>query len=323
MSEAPMDRDRELKWIKTEKIINNDQNPRAEEEFKPEALEALRHSIKTHGLFQPLIVTEYRKDSFKIIEGERRWTSAKLENIKELPAVVVNRMDPKDEVITMFNIHTQFKGWQVAEELRAIQEIRDRNGQLTDEQLAKELGMNLATYRDRVRVLKMGAAVVRDIATDKIQFSAALRSDEVTKMLVKKRPKLVDKIGGAKEVTDRLIAKSKARKRGISQELVQFRHDLGDTERVSDKAVEEYLREPEVGFREILYRHKDAEDAHKVDELSGKVAQLAREFRKFNPKAMSVDNLSKLRRDISELLEVGQELESKITDELRRAKGGA
>jgi ParB/RepB/Spo0J family partition protein len=319
-----MNHERELKWIDTDKIINNDQNPRAEDEFKPEALEALRHSIKTHGLFQPVIVTEYRKNAYKLIEGERRWTSAKLEDIKQLPAVVVNRMDPKDEVITMFNIHTQFKGWQVAEELRAIQEIRDRNGHLTDEQVAKELGMNLATYRDRVRVLLMGAAVVRDIATDKIQFSAALRSDEVTKMLVKKRPKLVDKIGGAKEVKDQLLAKAKARKRGISQELVQFRHDLGDTERISDKAVEEYLREPGIGFREILYRHKDAEDAHKVDELSIKVTQLEREFRKFNPKALSVDNLRKLRRGISDLLEAGQELESKISDELGRAgKDGA
>jgi len=319
-----MDRERELKWIDTDKIINNDQNPRAEDEFTPEKLQPLRDSIKTHGLFQPVIVTEYRKGSYKLIEGERRWSSAKLEDIKQLPAVVVNRMDPKDEVITMFNIHMQFKGWQVAEELRAIQEIRDRNGHLTDEQVAKELGINLATYRDRVRVLQMGAAVVRDIATDKLQFSAALRSDEVAKMLTKKRGKLVEKMGGTKEVKDQLLAKAKARKRGISQELVQFRHDLGDTERVSDKAVEEYLREPGVGFREILYRHKDAEDAHKVDELSGKVTQLAREFRKFNPKDMSVENLSKLRRDISELLEVGQDLESKITDELGRAsKGGA
>lgn len=316
-----MERERELRWIDTDKIINNDQNPRAEEEFKPEALEALRHSMKTHGLFQPVIVTEYRKGNFKLIEGERRWTSAKLEDIKQLPAVIVNRMDPKDEVITMFNIHTQFKGWQVAEELRAIQEIRDRNGQLTDEQVAKELGINLATYRDRVRVLQMGAAVVRDIATDKLQFTAALRSDEVAKMLAKKRPKLVDKMGGTKEVKDQLLAKAKARgKRGISQELVQFRHDLGDTERVPDQAVEEYLQAPEVGFRDILYRHKDVEDAHKVDELSTKVSQLAREFRKFSPKDMSVDNLRKLRRGVSDLLEAGQELEAKISDAIGRAQ---
>src|SRR5207244_13499697 len=140
----------------TELIINNDLNPRAEGEFTADSLDSLRYSIRTHGVFQPVIVTPYAKGTYKLIEGERRWTSAKLEKIKQLPAVVVNKMDPKHEVITMFNVHTQFKGWQLAEELRAIQEIRERNGHLADADVAKQLGIELATYKDRVRVLQMG-----------------------------------------------------------------------------------------------------------------------------------------------------------------------
>src|SRR5438552_567291 len=173
-----MSHERKLEWIETDKIINNDLNPRAEGEFTPESLESLRYSIRTHGLFQPVIVAPYAKGSYKLLEGERRWTSAKLEKIKQLPAVVVNKMDPKDEVITMFNVHTQFKGWQLAEELRAIQEIKEKNGHMTDAEVAKQLGMELGTYKDRLRVLQMGAEVMRDIASDKLGFTAALRSDE-------------------------------------------------------------------------------------------------------------------------------------------------
>ena len=320
MSEAPMTHERKLEWIDTDKIINNDQNPRAEGEFTPESLEPLRYSIRTHGLFQPVIVSPYSKGSYKLIEGERRVTSAKLEQIKQLPAVIVNKMDPKDEVITMFNIHTQFKGWQVAEELRAIQEIKDKNGNMTDAELAKQLGMELGTYKDRLRVLQMGAEVARDIASDKLGFTAALRSDEVASMMAKKRPELVDKLGGAKQVRNRLIAKAKVRKRGISQELVQYRHDLADTTRVPDKAVEEYLKAPELGFRDILNRHKDVEEAHKVNEVSTKVTQLARELRAVNPRGMSMENLKKLRRGLGELLEVGEELATKVSDAIRASE---
>lgn len=317
-----MTHERKLEWIDIDKIIVNDLNPRAEEEFKPENLESLRYSIKTHGVFQPVLLTEYSRGNYKLIEGERRYTSAKLEGLKQLPAVIVNRMDPKDEVTVMFNVHTQFKGWQVAEELRAIKEIRDRNGHMSDAEVAKQLGIQLATYRDRVRVLEMGEQVVKDIARDKLQFSAALRSDEVATMLARKRPQLVEKMGGTKRVKDQLVAKAKARtkagKRGISQELVQFRADLADTKAISDKVVEEYLRAPEVGFREIRHKHKEAEQAHKVGEISAKVAALTREFRTFDPRGMGSDNLSKLRRGIGDLLQAGEDMQVKITDALRK-----
>jgi ParB family chromosome partitioning protein len=320
MSEAPMTHERKLEWIDTDKIINNDQNPRAEEEFTPESLESLRSSIRTHGVFQPVIVSPYSKGQYRLIEGERRATSAKLEGIKELPAVIVNKMDPKDEVITMFNIHTQFKGWQVADELRAIQEIREKNGHMTDADLAKQLGMELATYKDRLRVLQMGPEVMRDIATNKLGFTAALRSDEVATMIAKKRPTLVDKLGGTKQVKNRLLAKAKARKRGISQELVQFRHELGDTARIPDKVVEQYLQAPEVGFRDILNRNKDAQEVHTIDELASKVNQLARELRSFSPRGMSVDNLKKLRRGLDEMLQAGEELATKISDAMAKSE---
>jgi len=93
---------------------------------------------------------------------------------------------------------------------------------------------------------------------------------------------------------------------------------LGDTKRVPDEVVDEYLLAPEVGLRESQYRHKDVEEAHKVGELSTKVNALAREFRTFNPRGMSMDNLSKLRHGIDDLLQAGQDLEVKISDALRK-----
>src|SRR5438094_4272096 len=139
---------------------------------------------------------------------------------------------------------------------------------------------------------------MREIASDELGFTAALLADEVAAMVAQKRPELVDRLGGSKQVKHRLIAKAKARKRGISQELVQFRHDLADTTRVPDKAVEEYLKAPELGFRDIMNRHKDVEEAHKVNEVTTRVTQLSRELRTMNPHGMSLENLKKLRRGL-------------------------
>ena len=52
---------------------------------------------------------------FKLIEGERRWRAAKLDQIKELPAIVVNRVSDHDEVEVMFHIHTERRPWEIIE----------------------------------------------------------------------------------------------------------------------------------------------------------------------------------------------------------------
>ena len=124
------------------KIIKNERNPREKEAFTADQLASLRGPSRptaswNRSSFNPTTTTWYL-----LLEGERRWTVAQELKIKEIPVVIIDRLDEHDQVVVMFNVHTQRKGWEKAEELRAIQELRDRNGQLADDDLARELGIS-------------------------------------------------------------------------------------------------------------------------------------------------------------------------------------
>ena len=170
MSTVTLTRKRELKWLSPEKIIQNANNPRDAEAFSPDELTSLRRSITSHGVLEPVIVAPYDDDVYRLIEGERRWRSAKIEGLKEIPAIVVNRMSDEDELVVMFNVHTQRRGWAVAEQLEAIKHLMEASPGKPDEELAAELGVSIATFRDRRQVLNMGDQVVASIGKGEIEY---------------------------------------------------------------------------------------------------------------------------------------------------------
>lgn len=77
-----------------------------------------------------MIVQPYSKGMFKLIEGERRWRAAKLDGIKQLPAIIVTRVSDHDEVEVMFHIHQERRPWQIIEEAKAIHRLLETNGHI-------------------------------------------------------------------------------------------------------------------------------------------------------------------------------------------------
>lgn len=316
MSTAPVSHKRELKWIPVERIIKNENNPRAADAFTEEELATLRASITTHGVLNPVVVAPYDDDMYELIDGERRWNSARYEGVKELPAVVINKLDDHDQVVVMFNIHTQHRGWEMAEQMAAIKRLRERNGHLSEAALAQELGMSHATLKDRLRVLGMGEAVVVDIGAEKLDYSSALRVDQITTTLAHKRPELVKKLGGEHAVERSLLTKAKVRRRGISQELVEVRKYLRDPKGISDKVVERYINEPESKMRDLLGHESGARTHRKVEELSDKLIRIEREVRHFKLDGMRETDLRALRRALVGISEAAQSLEVKVVHAL-------
>lgn len=311
-------RERELKWLPVAQINPNPKNPRQAGSFTEDALDRLRKSIRAHGVLEALIVMPDPESSgkYRLIEGERRYRVALLEKLEELPVVVVNDMGEHDQVVTMFNIHTQRRGWEMAEELVAVLEIVQRNGSQSHDELATELGMTVATFRDRLAVLKMGAEVVEDIATGKVEYTAVLRSNQAASTITRHRPKLVQKLGGEQSVEHMLLDKAKSRKRGVSQELVQARADLADVGNVPDTVVEQYLRKPDSEWRDLLKTVKPADDRRKVRELAKRLAEVERDVRSFDARSLETSQLGDLRRSVVSLMVAGQDLEQRIVDAL-------
>jgi ParB/RepB/Spo0J family partition protein len=279
----------------------------------------LRASIQEHGILEPVLVQPYRDgprdDRYKLIEGERRYTVAKELGLREIPAIISNRLGDHDQLVVMFNVHSNRKGWEKAEELNAIRLLRERNGHKTDAEMAQELGISLATYRNRLQVLGMGDDIVTDIAREKYDYSSALRINEVTSSLEKKRPELVKELGGTKAVQSKLLEKAAVRK-GISQELVEAKKDLSDVIDVPDSVVRTYIANPKASLREVRRQESSLTERRKVESLARELVRMEREIRDFDVELEDVPNLRHLRRALGSLIDAAGELETRVVDVL-------
>ena len=312
-------RERDFKWVPLKKVVRNERNPRQQASFAPESLAALKASVEEHGIIEPLIVQDYDDDMFMLIEGERRYRVAESLEMKDIPVMVVNRQDEQDQVILMFNIHHQRKGWEMAEELTAIKELVERNGHVGEDEIAKRLGISTATLRDRLQVLAMGDKVVQDIARDKLDYSSALRSDQLAKSIAKKRPDVAAKLGGEKGVQSRLLDKARSRRPsggrgGISQELVEARKDLVDPDAMPDELVEEYLERPDAKLSDVRQKAQSLEERRKVEGIAKEVRRLDRDLTLFRVDLAAAPNLKELRNALAGLILTAQTLERRVSD---------
>ncbi|MBL8970573.1 MAG: ParB/RepB/Spo0J family partition protein, partial [Myxococcales bacterium] len=77
-----------LRSLPIESLVPNRDQPR--KHFEAALLRELADSIKIHGILQPIVVTPHNDPpgSFMIVAGERRWRSAQLAGLHDVPVVV-------------------------------------------------------------------------------------------------------------------------------------------------------------------------------------------------------------------------------------------
>ena len=87
---APQYGDKSVFSCAIERIVPQRGQPR--QHFDATALEELTHSIREHGLLEPLVVRRVRhegaQDKFELIAGERRWRASQKAGLKEVLVVV-------------------------------------------------------------------------------------------------------------------------------------------------------------------------------------------------------------------------------------------
>lgn len=318
MTAPTMGRKRELKWLPVDKIIKNELNPREEAGFKPDELEGLRESIRTHEILDPVIVTPY-DELYKLIDGERRYTCAQLEGIKEIPAYVVPQMSSHDEVVTMFNLHMQRRGWAFAEQLAAIKRLIAENGHKPHEELATELGMSERTFKDRLEILGMGSHVITSIARGEVDPYVALRAGQTARTLARHRPEMTERLGGQSAIQDKFIRKSKERGKGKTREFEQIKAEARDTEITPDAVLEAYIEDRDLSLADARRKAASLEERRAVEDLAKRLTGLERELRRFRIDLDAAPNLRDLRRALASLAETATNLELRVSNAIREA----
>jgi ParB family chromosome partitioning protein len=147
----------------SEMIRISDIEPRKDQprkNFDREALDALAESIGIYGVLQPIIVRENASmpGLYEIIAGERRWRAAKMAGLNEIPAVILDGDDLKTAQVALIE-NIQREELNPVEEAMAYGALIDRFD-LTQEQVAKQVGKSRAAVANALRLLSLPQEVI-------------------------------------------------------------------------------------------------------------------------------------------------------------------
>ncbi len=125
--------------------------------FDEDALNELANSIREKGVIQPITVRKIKAEKYQIVAGERRWRASKLVGLNKIPAVIRNFDDQEMlEIALIENI--QREDLNPVEEAKAYKEMLD-NFEITQAELAKQVGKSRSNVSNMVRLLKLAEKV--------------------------------------------------------------------------------------------------------------------------------------------------------------------
>lgn len=140
------------------KIVELDLNDVLPNRFQPRLkfdesrLEELSHSIKQHGVIQPIIVRRLG-NKFEIIAGERRYKASVMADAKTIPAIITEMNDKESSEIALIE-NVQRSDLTPIEEAISYKKVLDMN-YFTQEELAARLGKKQSTVANKLRLLNL------------------------------------------------------------------------------------------------------------------------------------------------------------------------
>ena len=146
------------------KVEPNPDQPR--QDFDEEELQALADSIELHGIIQPLTVRDLKSGYYQIIAGERRWRAARIANLSEVPAVIIEADDRKVKELALIE-NLQRQDLNPVEEALGYQSLMQEYG-LTQEDAAKRVGKSRPAVANSLRLLNLNAEVLEMVRNGKL-----------------------------------------------------------------------------------------------------------------------------------------------------------
>ena len=141
------------------KVEPNPDQPR--HDFDEDELQSLSDSIAQHGVVQPLTVRELPGGYYQIIAGERRWRAARMANLTEIPAVIIEADDKKAMELALIE-NLQRQDLNPVEEALGYRSLMSDYG-LTQEQAAQRVGKSRPAVANSLRLLNLCPEVLEAV----------------------------------------------------------------------------------------------------------------------------------------------------------------
>lgn len=162
------------------KVEPNPDQPR--QDFDEEELQNLAASISVHGIIQPLTVRELPTGYYQIIAGERRWRAARIADLTEVPAVVIEADDKKATELALIE-NLQRQDLNPVEEALGYQTLIEEYG-LTQEETSVQVGKSRPAIANALRLLTLNEKVLEQLK------AGALTAGHARAILQIKNPKM-------------------------------------------------------------------------------------------------------------------------------------
>lgn len=131
--------------------------------FDPDNLQDLADSIRENGMLQPITVRRTSTGYYQIIAGERRWRAAKMADLREIPAVVIEADDRTALELALVE-NLQREDLNPIEEAEGYALLSSSFG-LTQEDIAEKMGKSRSTIANAMRLNTLSEKV-RDMVLD-------------------------------------------------------------------------------------------------------------------------------------------------------------
>lgn len=135
-------------------IRPNEEQPR--KNFDEEKILQLANSIKEHGVIQPIVLKK-EEEYYVIVAGERRWRAAKVAQIKEIPAIIMDLTENQVLEISLIE-NIQREDLNPIEEALAYRKLIEEF-KLTQETLAERVGKSRVAITNTMRLLNLDKRV--------------------------------------------------------------------------------------------------------------------------------------------------------------------
>ena len=181
--------------VPIEDIIPNRFQPRLA--FDDASLQDLANSIKQHGIIQPLVLRR-NADKYEIIAGERRYKAARMAGLLSVPAII-SKMDDNTSAEVAIIENVQRKNLSAIEEAKSYQALLEK-GYITQEELAKKMGLSQSAVANKLRLLSLDESVQQAVIEEKI-------SERHARTLLQVKDKEMQKVLLNRIINERLTVK--------------------------------------------------------------------------------------------------------------------